>query len=538
MTPGIKQIKWIFVGSLALLTACQSDTLNEFPEESRRHILAPEERIPAADIPAIVRAAPTVTAPQAERTLDLYSVVVQEVPVRELLFAMARDASINIDVHSNVSGNVSINAIDQTLPQILTRLARQVDIRWEFERDDYLMVEPDAPVLRTYRVDYVNISRSSDSVVNVGSSLQTSDDGGVNNSTITMNQSSSNSFWESLTANLIAILGDAGDAETNTNIIVNSESGVVTVRATSRQHEQIQSFIDSVSTRAQAQVLIEATLVEVTLNDRYQAGVDWTMLGRNNGVFSYTQNYSDLNLDAAPTSALTIDKAAGPEAILATIQSLQEFGDMKVLSSPKIMALNNQTAMLRVVDSRVYFEITVEAGTPAVPGSGAVAIPPTYTSEIRTVPVGFTMSVTPQISESDTVTLNVRPTISRIIRFVEDPNPALADADVTNAVPEIQIREIESILKVESGETAVLGGLMQDSVDNSSAGLPGLSRLPLVGDLVSYKDKQFVKTELIIFIRPIVMKQPSVNGDLQQYREFLPSPSETNNEGFLQSLLP
>ena len=78
---------------------------------------------------------------------------------------------------------------------------------------------------------------------------------------------------------------------------------------------------------------------------------------------------------------------------------------------------------------------------------------------------------------------------------------------------------------------------MQDSVDNSSAGLPGLRRIPVVGDFVSYKEKGLVKTELIIFIRPVVMKQPSINGDLEQYREFLPA-SETNDEGFLQSLLP
>jgi len=533
--PFLKHFKWLFVGLLAVLSACQSADLNEFPEESRRHIIAPEERIPRADIPEIVRAAPTVTAPQAEQSLDLYSVVVQEVPVRELLFAMARDASINIDVHSDVSGNVSINAIDQTLPQILTRLSRQVDIRWEFERDDYLLVEPDQPMLRTYRIDYVNISRSSESIINVGSSLSTSDDGGTNNSTVTMNQITSNTFWQSLTANLNAILGEEGDSETSTDIIVNSESGIVTVRATAREHEQIQNFIDSVTSRAQAQVLIEATLVEVTLSDKYQAGVDWTMLGRNNGIFSYAQDFSALNLDAAPSSSLTIDKAASPEAILATIQSLSQFGDMKVLSSPKIMALNNQTAMLRVVDSRVYFEISVEPGVAATATTAAIA--PTYTSEIRTVPVGFTMSVTPQISDSDTVTLNVRPTISRIIRFVDDPSPALADANVTNSVPEIQIREIESILTVDSGETAVLGGLMQDSVDNSSAGLPGLSRIPVVGDFVSYKEKGLVKTELIIFIRPVVMKQPSINGDLEQYREFLPA-SETNDEGFLQSLLP
>ncbi|MEQ8954989.1 MAG: type II and III secretion system protein, partial [Gammaproteobacteria bacterium] len=147
------------------------------------------------------------------------------------------------------------------------------------------------------------------------------------------------------------------------------------------------------------------------------------------------------------------------------------------------------------------------------------------TSEVHTVPVGFTMAVTPQISENDEVTLNVRPTITRILRFVDDPNPALADANVINSIPELQIREIESILKVDSGQIAVLGGLMQDTIDNNNAGLPGLNRIPIVGDAFSYRDDQTTKTELIIFIRPVVIRNADINGDLRDYGEFLPTSS-------------
>lgn len=138
------------------------------------------------------------------------------------------------------------------------------------------------------------------------------------------------------------------------------------------------------------------------------------------------------------------------------------------------------------------------------------------------------MAVTPQISENDQITLNVRPTISRILRFVNDPNPALADAAVVNSIPELQIREIESVLKVESGEIAILGGLMQDTIDSDVAGIPGINRIPIIGDAFNYRDDNTIKTELIIFIRPIVVRQPSINGDLQQYREFLPTPTTGN----------
>ena len=155
---------------LVLLSACSSTTSDIESVDSDRHLTAPD-LVPTADIPEIVSSLPIVSLPQAEPTLELYSVVVQDVPVREILFAMARDANMNIDVHSQVTGSISINAIDQTLPQILDRISRLVDIRWSFERADYLLIEPDLPELRSYRIDYVNVARSSESEVSLSSAV-------------------------------------------------------------------------------------------------------------------------------------------------------------------------------------------------------------------------------------------------------------------------------------------------------------------------------------------------------------------------------
>ena len=519
------------ISSCNNLSAPPPQVSTEFEVENR-HISAPQQATAEEEIPEIVQSIPLLTPPQQEAPLELYSVVVQDVDVRELLFAMARDAGINIDVPNTVAGAVSINAINQTLPQILERIARQVDITWSFDRADYLIVQPDLPVWRNYRIDYVNMSRSAQSEVSVSTAVTGGvgdDTGGEegNNSTTMLAQSTANAFWDTLTANLSTLLGEGGaDQQAASSIVVSPESGLVSVRATNREHEAIFDFIESVRTRSLYQVMIEATVVEVNLGDRYQAGVDWSALARDSGQINFTQSLSGLNLDTAPTNILTIDKSAGPDAISATIRALSQFGDLRVLSSPKLMALNNQTAMLRVVDNRIYFTIEVEAGFPATATSPAIA--PTFTSEVHTVPVGFTMAVTPQISEDDQITLNVRPTISRILRFVDDPNPALATASVVNAIPELQIREIESVLKVESGEIAILGGLMQDTIDSDVAGIPGVNRVPIVGDLFNYRDDNTIKTELIIFIRPFVVRQPSLNGDLRRYSEFLPTPTVGN----------
>ena len=130
------------------------------------------------------------------------------------------------------------------------------------------------------------------------------------------------------------------------------------------------------------------------------------------------------------------------------------------------------------------------------------------------------MNVTPQINDSDYVTINVRPTITRIIDYVNDPNPALGT--VVNKIPEIRTREMESIIRISSGQIAVLGGLMQDEINNLSDGIPLLGDIPLVGNLFKNRNDTKTKTELVIFLRPVVIKDASLDGDYNEFRNNLP----------------
>jgi MSHA biogenesis protein MshL len=181
--------------------------------------------------------------------------------------------------------------------------------------------------------------------------------------------------------------------------------------------------------------------------------------------------------------------------------------------------MNNQTASLKVADSKVYFTIT---STPATYSTaGTILSPATYTSTPNSVSVGLTMSVTPQISDNGMVTINVRPTITRIIDYVNDPNPALTL--VANKIPEIQTREMESIIKVESGQTAVMGGLIQESIDKNTSEVPFLARIPLLGTLFQNRDDTTTKTELVIFLRPIVIKDGGLSGDFKEFSKNLPN---------------
>ena len=219
-------------------------------------------------------------------------------------------------------------------------------------------------------------------------------------------------------------------------------------------------------------------------------------------------------------------RGTAEQDISLTVRLLKEFGDTRVLSSPKLMALNNQTAVLKVVDNEVYFTVEVSEETDETTGDVTQDI----TSTVNTVPVGLVMNVTPQINAADSVTLNVRPTITRIREFVNDPGVAIVAArfgvgvaGIVNRVPVVQVREAETVLRLNSRQVAVIGGLMQDRRTRSDDGTPGLSDLDEVGSLFEFKDRDSVKTELVIFIRSTVIRTPSVGADLWRFQRYLPA---------------
>lgn len=537
--------------------------------------------------------------PKAAAKAESYSVSVRNIAVQDLLFALARDAKINVDIHPGINGIVTINAIDQTLQQILTRVAKQVDMRWELDGPN-LVVMQDSPFLRNYKVDYVNMSRDVSGTVSINTQIASTStsaagsaasSGGGNNSSTSVKSSAQNNFWQSLEKNLKDILresdkilpegssetviersdqqattgtGAAGGASSSragnqstslaaspnpaslqqqgttvvkrttfreaASIILNPEAGVVVVRATARQHEKVQEYLDLVLMNARRQVIIEATIAEVNLSDRYQQGINWQSLrslrpGAPQAGFSIAQNQTGLPVPdpfatvagsfTAPTPfSFLLNYVAPGMGISSTLSLLETFGKVKVLSSPKISVLNNQTAMLKVVNNVVYFLIKNDSTTTTTGTTN------NFTSTPQSVSVGLVMSVTPQISENGSILLNVRPTISSLQGAGKtDPTPGLA---VPNVVPEIQTREMESMLRLSDGEVAVMGGLMEDRVNYTSNEIPGLGGLPGIGNFFRNRDDTSTKTELVIFLKPTIIRDPSINGDYRSFANQLP----------------
>ena len=591
------------------LTVCALAACVAPPREPGPGHLRPDAQ-PQGKPPALVDAPLLPPQPRPGRKqAEVYSVSVHNVAIRDLLFALARDARLNLDVHPDLAGTVSINAIDQTINEILDRAAMQVDMRYEMEGRN-LFVMPDSPVLRHYRVDYPNVAREARSSVSASSSIgsgggNSGGSGTGNSSSSSLANTSNNRFWETLTQNIRDLLretdrfvpegsntgqqvsqaamtanqaiqatinaqagvnqtpsgangsvsaqssrtagstatsGAANSTEHTTlrfreaaSVIANPETGVISVRASFRQHLRIREFMDRVMLSAGRQVMIEATIVEVNLSDQYQQGINWTVFRRGLPMFQLGPAGGDMP-SGVPMSGVipsmasftpTYASAGGLTQISAALRLLESFGNTKVLSSPKISALNNQAALLKVTEDIVYFTLKAEV---ASNDSGSTRIS-SVTSTPNTVSVGFVMSVMPQVGEGDQVTLILRPTLSRVVSYVNDPavsiNLAMARAngvdvpEVISKVPQIQTRELESVIKVRSGDTAVLGGLMRENFTSNTDQTPGLGNVPGLGELFKYKNRDNAKSELVIFLRPTVVTDASLGGDHQAFEPHL-----------------
>jgi general secretion pathway protein D len=500
-------------------------------ETSTGHIGAEPATQPATDIPELVdQAAPELPAPAGDADQERYTVVVNEVPVKELLFALARDAKLNVDVAPSIDGVVTMNAVDQTLPQLLDRIARQVDLRYELDNNN-LSIMPDDPFVRTYRVEYLGLARRLTGDVQLQTSVGGSSGGGgggggaaaAGTGSTRIQIEAENQFWNTLLLNINSMLqGGVEDEEAAAGaerVVAYPETGLLTVRATARQHALVQELIDRAVESAQRQVMIQATIAEVTLNNKYQGGIDWSILTEagDAGFGIATTLLPPAGLLGA-FSGLVFEYedplTNSGNIIDVQVRLLEEFGDVNILSSPQIMTLNNQTAILKVVDDIVYFEVD------STTNQNQTNSLTTFDTEAKTVSVGVTMSVTPQIGSNDTVILNVRPSISRVLRFVPDPNP---DLEINSGVPELRVREMESVLRLQNGQIAVLGGLMENADEAINADTPGVSRIPGLGELFKSHTIESTKTELVIFLRPIVVRNPSVDGDLRDYKQFLKS---------------
>lgn len=323
-----------------------------------------------------------------------------------------------------------------------------------------------------------------------------------------------------------AAAGGAAPAGAQSSMAINKQAGIITVFANERVQKQIEQYLDAVRKSTSSQVLIEARVLEVSLSDEFAAGINWQNLEDAVRGFGINFNAGLPALDPASTNSIQLGWVGNNGDLGVVAQALSRFGTVHALASPRVTVLNNQSAVLSVAENQVYFDLDFERedGEDGEPDTINVE------SEIRNVPEGVLINVLPSIDlDRQQISMQIRPTVTRITRFVNDPaaaiivagNPALAG--VTSQIPVLNVQEIDSVVKMDSGKVIVMGGLIQDRAESVQEGVPVLSEAPLIGGLFRSQGDSIEKTELVIFLRATILTSTSDtvhNTDREMYKLF------------------
>ncbi|MBV1774525.1 hypothetical protein KSF73_02225 [Burkholderiaceae bacterium DAT-1] len=438
-----------------------------------------------------------------------YSLEVRDVPLREVLTALAADSGMELQIQTGSDARLTLLLKNRPLATLLEAIALQTGLLIEI-RDKRILVNDDVPTLHTYRVDYPQIARQMKGHVSLSTAVGTTGSAQANapqtgNSSETdLTSASDQQFWGRLEKAIATLLQPAaplqGDASAPVpRFVLHPESGVIAAWLKRGEHLALTTFLNDINLQSHRQILIDAALVELELKEEFSAGVNWSvLLGGKRLEFGQSSLGSRLSTEPFGLARYLSGDLNG------VLKLLESVGSARVLSNPRIMALNNQSAVLKVVDEKVYFstQIDIREATERTPERRV------YSSTVHTVPVGFVMTVLPQISAHGDLILHIRPTISRITGYRDDPAIAMLQADglaaqsIRNPVPEIQVREIESLLTLADGETAVLGGLVQQQRDHDLDRVPGSQTFPFGLDrLFGSQSRLARRTELLIVLR-------------------------------------
>jgi len=322
------------------------------------HIKTEWEGVHNDDIPRLITDIPYLPPPSLSNVSpDVYSILAKDVPLKELLLGLAQKAEMNLDISNEVDGKVTLNIVNQTLGKIMHRISMQYPMRYKIDNDS-IEVRADTPYSKSYRVPYLNVLRKSAANITLSMQLESAQNGesetglqGENTSDSLIESTSQNQFWNVLEENIQKLLDE------ESSLIINPEVGLIMVNSTHNQHVVVQKYLREVIQSAQRQVLVEATVVEVNLNRNFSSGVDWERLALED-EWSFSQSVTSSALQAA-SEQFSLGYKNNRGNFNSTLRLLEQFGDVKVLSSPKIMTLNNQPSLLKVVDNRVYFTLDV-----------------------------------------------------------------------------------------------------------------------------------------------------------------------------------
>lgn len=541
---------------VALLSGCQTmapenggtmgdiqKSLETSPADRSKAVEAkrvPPRSVSAALLPPVDLRLPKTRKLKAEPRFD---VNVTDVPARAFFMGLVEGTPYNMVVHPQVTGVISLSLKNVTIPDVMETLRNVYGYEFQHSKSGFNVL-PVRLQSRIFQVNYLNVRRSGSSQTRVSSgqvsgSARSDDDNqdkgdrsGNSGEAISgsqINTLSESDFWSELRLALKALVG-AGEGH---SVVISPQSGIVVVRAMPAELREVEHFLRNTDEAIHRQVILEAKILEVELNDGYQAGIDWAkVMTSGNNRLSIGQAYKGdmftnpgpegVNLPSggitnpavSPVSFTDFSAFGGlfgaslsTGSFMAFIELLESQGNVQVLSSPRIATLNNQKAVIKVGTDEFF---VTDVSSTTTTGTAT-----TTTPEITLTPFfsGIALDVTPQIDRQGRVTLHIHPSVSQ----VTDQQKTIEVGNQTQSLPLARstVRESDSIVYANSGQLIVIGGLMQNTTGEEIASTPVLGDLPLIGQLFRHTRQGAKKSELVILLRPTVVNAASDAWDAQ-----------------------
>lgn len=470
-----------------------------------------------------------------------FDVSANDVDAKVFFPSLVQGTPLSVAVHPNVSGTISLSLKGVTLSEALQVVE---DIYgYEVSRDGRILrVYPAGMRTETFALNYLHMERNGLSLTSVNSgrisdtnnsNSNSNNNGNNNNGNFGSNNDSNNNnsndttngtfirsttksdFWGDLKETLVSIVGETGNGR---QVVITPQAGLVTVRAFPNELRQVKTFLQTAESHLQRQVILEAKILEVTLSDGYQQGIQWdnvvgTALANGNTSVNFGTSAGSFGdqISAAIGGVTSLQITGSDFASMITLLDTQ--GDVDVLSSPRVTASNNQKAVIKV-GSDEYFVTDVSSTTVA-------GTTPVTTPEVELTPFfsGIALDVTPQIDAEGNVLLHVHPSVIDI----KEQNKSIKISNSTLELPlaQSEIRESDTVIKARTGDVVVIGGLMKSENIELVSKVPFLGDIPLLGEVFTNRSQSLRKTELVILLKPTVVGADTWKTELERSKALL-----------------
>ncbi|HEY9118740.1 MAG TPA: pilus (MSHA type) biogenesis protein MshL [Marinobacter sp.] len=505
------------------------DALAEAEAEQRRNARAEamSDRVPE-DVSAALM--PSLSSPTIDE--DRFDVNASGLAAGPFFEALVEGSRYNVVIHPDVDATIDLRLKDVTVPEVM-------DIAGDLYGLDILRsgrlfrVRANSVQTRMFPIDYLHFKRSGGSETRVssgqvssarnnstgaGSSRGGSDDNATANLVGTrISTATESDFWQDIERSLKMIIG----TDNGSQVIINAGAGLVMVRSDAESLGQVEDYLRRTQLIMQRQVVLEAKILEIGLNEGYQQGINWADIQSASGITASDGLPEDFTAQALAGQVISTSDIGGLFSasvragdFTGLIELLGEQGNVQILSSPRISTVNNQKAVIKVgTDEFFVTDIDFSDNNSAV-----TATDRTSTSvELTPFFSGISLDVTPQIAEDGAITLHVHPAVSEVND--QEKVITVGDRDVVLPLARSTVRETDSVIRAESGQIVVIGGLIQNTSEDNNSAVPFFSEIPLLGELFKQRRFQSRKSELVILLRPVVSGSEQMSADVSSSRE-------------------